>query len=117
MLMSESHISKTLARSAFLNEQGDRMKKTWQLDNIKCAGCVERIRQQLSQIASVEDLEVDLEKGSLSLDCLAEQEAVILARLKSLGYPLAGTTFGLSAVEADVRSVVSCAIGRLQANN
>jgi copper chaperone len=86
----------------------------WQVDNIKCGGCAGRIRQQLLTIQGVSDVQVDVDLGRVRVEADAEQEGVILARLTRLGYPLSGSTSGLAAVEADLRSVVSCAIGRLQ---
>lgn len=88
----------------------------WKVDNLKCGGCAGRIRQQLLDLTGVTDVQVDIEQGVVRVEADAEQAPTILARLKRLGYPLSGTTSGLAAVEADVRSVVSCAIGRLQAD-
>jgi copper chaperone len=88
----------------------------WKVDNIKCGGCAGRIRQQLLSLVGVSDVQVDVEQGVVRVEADADQFPAILARLKRLGYPLTGTTSGLAAVEADVRSVVSCAIGRLHAD-
>jgi len=88
----------------------------WKVDNIKCGGCAGRIRQQLLSITGVTDVQVEVEQGVVRVDADAELASAILARLKRLGYPLTGTTSGLATVEADVRSVVSCAIGRLNAD-
>jgi copper chaperone len=88
----------------------------WKVDNIKCGGCAGRIRQQLLSLVGVSDVQVDVEQGVVRVEADADQFPAILARLKRLGYPLTGTTSGLAAVEADVRSVVSCAIGRLQSD-
>lgn len=88
----------------------------WKVDNIKCGGCAGRIRQQLLSLVGVSDVHVDVEQGVVRVEADSEQASAILARLKRLGYPLTGTTSGLAAVEADVRSVVSCAIGRLHAD-
>lgn len=85
----------------------------WQVDNIKCGGCAGRIRQQLLTLAGVRDVQVDVEQGVVRVEADDDQESAILARLNRLGYPLSGTASGLAAVGADVRSVVSCAIGRL----
>ena len=89
---------------------------TWQVDNMKCGGCAGRIRQQLMTLVGVSEVHVNIEQGTVSVNAEPEQESAIIARLTRLGYPLQGTTSGLAAVEADVRSVVSCAIGRLQAD-
>ncbi len=89
----------------------------WTVDNIKCGGCASRIRQQLLTLPGVDEVQVDVEQGLVRVEGDAEQSAAILARLKRLGYPLTGSTSGLAAVQADVRSVVSCAIGRLQSDS
>lgn len=89
---------------------------SWQVDNIKCGGCAARIRQQLLLLTGVSEVEVDVAQGKVTVQSETGSELTVLACLKRLGYPLTGTTSGLSAVEADVRSVVSCAIGRLQSD-
>jgi len=89
------------------------MRFSWQVDNIKCGGCANRIRQQLLTLNGVEEVRVDVEQGMVHVEADDQLESTILARLKRLGYPLHGSASGLAAVEADVRSVVSCDIGRL----
>ncbi len=89
---------------------------TWDSDNIKCSGCANRISQKLQAIAGVTQVVVDVARGQIHFDapesCLLDVEKILI----TLGYPRVGTTSGLSAVAADVRSVVSCAIGRLQSD-
>ena len=90
---------------------------TWSVDNIKCGGCAGRIRQQLLTLAGVTHVDVDVALGDVKVEAEEGHQEAIVTRLKRLGYPLRGTTSGLSAVEADVRSVVSCALGRLQTDS
>lgn len=92
------------------------MTFSWHVDNIKCGGCAARIRQQLLLLTEVSEVEVDVVQGKVTVQAEAGSEPTVIERLKRLGYPLTGTTSGLSAVEADVRSVVSCAMGRLQSD-
>jgi copper chaperone len=89
----------------------------WHIDNVKCGGCANRIRQKLQVIAGVTDVRVDVEQAQLHFDAPDERLADIEAILSALGYPRTGTTLGLAAVGADVRSVVSCAIGRFQSES
>jgi copper chaperone len=88
----------------------------WHVDNVKCGGCANRIRKKLQAIAGVTDVRVDVEQAQLYFDAPDERLADIEAVLLVLGYPRTGTTLGLAAVGADVRSVVSCAIGRFQSD-
>jgi len=89
----------------------------WDIDNVKCAGCARRIVQKLQSLAGVDHVIVDVEKGQVRFDASEANLGDVENRLITLGYPRAGTTRGLAAAGADVRSVVSCAIGRLQADS
>jgi len=86
----------------------------WDVDNIKCGGCANRITQKLQAIVGVTKVSVDIEQSQIHFEANESVVADVEHTLISLGYPRSGTTSGLSAVGADVRSVVSCAIGRLQ---
>jgi copper chaperone len=88
----------------------------WQVDNIKCGGCAKRIVQKLQSLAQVDQVRVDVALGQVSFEASGGQQEQVADMLTSLGYPRSGTTSGLSSVSADVRSVVSCAIGRLQSD-
>jgi copper chaperone len=89
---------------------------TWDIDNVKCGGCAKRIVQKLQDIDGVSAVNVDVDQGQVSFDADESRVTEVEKLLQSLGYPRTGTTAGLSAVGADVRSVVSCAIGRLQSD-
>jgi len=89
----------------------------WDIDNIKCGGCANRITQKCQALADVSNVVIDVEKGQIRFDAPEERLADVEKTLTALGYPRAGTITGLAAVGADVRSVVSCAIGRLQSDS
>jgi copper chaperone len=84
------------------------------VDNIKCGGCANRIHHQLSAIEGVKSVDVNVEQRQVIVDADTALTDVIRQQLARLGYPEAGTTAGIAAVGADLRSVVSCAIGRVQ---
>lgn len=90
------------------------MMIAWDVDNLKCAGCASRIVNKLQRIQGVLSVVVDVDKGLVTFNAPDDRLAEVEQTLLTLGYPRSGTVKGLSAVGADVRSVVSCAIGRLQ---
>lgn len=84
------------------------------VDHLKCGGCANTIRKALLEFDGVKKVEVDPE--SQMVDILSEGPvnlAGIKERLKSLGYPEAGSTEGLEKFGSNVKSYISCAIGRL----
>lgn len=85
------------------------------VDNLKCGGCENTIKMTLKKIAGVEKVNINLENSQISI---VHDESVthnMLARaLKAIGYPETGTTEGLDAALSNVKSYVSCAIGRLK---
>lgn len=87
---------------------------TLRVDNIKCGGCANSIHRQLSAIEGVKSVEVNVDLGQVVVDADTALTDVIRQQLARLGYPESGTTVGIAAVGADLRSVVSCAIGRVQ---
>lgn len=90
---------------------------TWSLDNVKCSGCANRISQKLQAMDQVSAITLDVNQGTVSFEAPESCWSDIERALVALGYPRAGTTAGLAAVSADVRSVVSCAIGRFQSDS
>lgn len=90
-----------------------RIMKTTEIlvDNIKCHGCANTIKREVSKIENVNDVNVDVEKGAVSFTHSdeASPEETVAARLRKLGYPLQGT----GGKGAKVKSYVSCAIGRM----
>jgi len=83
------------------------------VENIKCGGCAGTINKRLNELDSVDDCQVDIENGivSISGDESSRDEATQL--LLSLGYPETGTAEGLKAATAKAKSFVSCAVGRM----
>lgn len=83
------------------------------VDNIKCGGCASTIRSKLEEAFCV-PVTVDVEQGLVSIAASPEQRNEIVTRLRSLGYPEAGSVSGLQGAGAKARSFVSCAIGRMR---
>ena len=91
------------------------------VENIKCDGCANHIRKQLSTHMSVTCVDIDINEGLVNVS-VAENEttkglrAQLVAQLLKMGYPETGSVEGLKAVSAKAKSFVSCAVGRLSDN-
>lgn len=55
--------------------------------NIKCGGCVTRIREGLLAISGIEAVEVDIPTGRVTVTGAAAIRPAIHAKLAELGYP------------------------------
>lgn len=62
------------------------MKQLFVLENIKCGGCETTIKKALLKMPGVQQVTVDLEKGTVAIEGNPDTGAV-LGRLSGLGYP------------------------------
>ena len=83
------------------------------VENIKCGGCAGTIISRLNKLDSVDDCQVDIENGVVSITGDDSNKAEVAALLLKLGYPECGTAEGLKAAKAKAKSFVSCAVGRI----
>jgi len=86
-----------------------------QVENLKCGGCASTIKNGIREIKGVNEVLVNPEeqwveiKHEKGIDLNA-----ILEKLKVMGYPKTGTTEGLEKFGRNLKSYVSCAIGRIE---
>lgn len=85
------------------------------VDNLKCGGCAATIKKELKKLVGIVDVKVIPEQSEV--DITHDDDAnlnVVKERLNELGYPVAGTDQGgLEKITTNLKSYVSCAIGRL----
>jgi copper chaperone len=89
-----------------------------QVENLKCGGCANTIKNGIREISGVKEVLVNPDEqwveikheGAIDLDA-------ILEKLKAMGYPKVGTTEGLEKFGRNLKSYVSCAIGRIEGEN
>ena len=86
---------------------------TFNVENIKCAGCENTIRKGLSSIAGVSEVQIDREQQRITLLADEAKRDAIADQLRSMGYPEQGTVVGLQSGLAQAKSMVSCAIGKV----
>ena len=85
------------------------------VENIKCGGCAGTIRKRLNELDAVNDCQVDVESGTVSISGDESHRQTVAELLLKLGYPECGTAEGLKAAKAKAKSFVSCAVGKMNA--
>ena len=84
-----------------------------EVENIKCGGCASTIINKLGNADGVLDVGIDVDTGMVTIDGDASRREHYAGILASIGYPEAGTVQGLGSAGAKAKSIVSCAVGRL----
>jgi copper chaperone CopZ len=78
--------------------------------NLKCNGCANTIKNELEKLPSVQNVKVDLESDSITLNYNEETRSNIIDKLHSLGYPEATEKNGLLL---QIKSYASCMLGKI----
>jgi len=84
-----------------------------EIDNLKCGGCEKTILKGLATLEGVSEVSVDQALQMVSLHADPGLRPAILAKLHDMGYPEKGSTQGLDAGVSNIKSYVSCAIGKM----
>ena len=84
-----------------------------QVENIKCGGCEKSIIKGLSSIEGLSNIMIDRDQQMVTVNADESLRELLIAKLKSMGYPELGSVSGLDAGLANAKSFVSCAIGRV----
>jgi copper chaperone len=89
------------------------MTQIFEIENIKCGGCMNTIRKGLEQMPGVLAAQPENQQGTVTVDFDEKTISAdsIVAKLAGMGYPLVGeNNLGKKA-----KSYVSCMIGRMSA--
>lgn len=87
------------------------MKTTIPIENLKCHGCANTIRRNLTAINGVSHVVVHHDDASVEVEHEGHvNKEILIKSLLKLGYPERGT----NSTGATVKSYVSCAIGRIR---
>ena len=90
------------------------MKKTYEVQNVKCGGCASTLKKSLHEAFGEVEVDLDAMPRKITLDIEDDQEETLKLALRKLGYPLVGDELGTFAtIETKAKSFVSCAIGKL----
>ena len=93
------------------------MSLSIQVENIKCGGCANSIKKGLMDEAGVSMVEINVERGMVSIDGENLDRDAIAAHLLKMGYPESGSVEGMKAATAKAKSFVSCAIGKVSSGD
>lgn len=91
-------------------EKFKKMTQNIQIENLKCGGCAATIIKGLSAIDGVSEVNVDVEKSTVSFDANDDKLNEVKEKLSKLGYPEEGDK---NTVLHKAKSFVSCAVGRV----
>lgn len=58
-----------------------------EVENVKCGGCVSAIQEGLKPLDGIENVEVEIENGHVSISGGSFSETAIREKLATLGYP------------------------------
>lgn len=78
------------------------------VENIKCGGCLNSIKNALLKISGVTAAEIYKDEDKVCISGIAAEKEIVVAKRSSLGYPQKGNNNLLSKA----KSYVSCAVGK-----
>jgi copper chaperone CopZ len=79
-----------------------------QVENIKCGGCMNSIKNALIQLPFVEVVTIDKDTETITVNGDVDL-SILIEKLNTLGYPEKGNNTPLKKA----KSYVSCAIGKM----
>jgi len=86
------------------------MEFTIEVENIKCGGCMNSIKNALLKIENIEEVQIDLETQTISVSGTNDfDNTLVTNKLTDLGYPEKGNNSFLSKS----KSYVNCAVGKI----
>lgn len=87
---------------------------SYKIQNLKCGGCVNQIKQKLKEIEGISTLSLNVDR---SIICFAYEHLNVLEsvknKLRDMGYPIDNET---NTIREKTQSYVSCMIGRMNKN-
>lgn len=86
------------------------MESLLYIENLKCGGCAATITKELTSIADVDAVTVDVEENLVTVSSTEAAIALVREKLSKLGYPEVGDK---NTLLHKAKSFVSCATGRI----
>jgi copper chaperone CopZ len=63
-------------------------KYSLKLSNLKCGGCVNSVKENLSKIDHINMIDVNLETKILEVEAEADTIEIVINKLSEIGYPV-----------------------------
>ncbi|CAA6821858.1 MAG: Heavy metal transporter [uncultured Sulfurovum sp.] len=90
------------------------MKQTFEVINVKCAGCANRLRTALAKDFGEVVVNLEVEPRQITLDIDTADISGLRNQLKGLGYPMSDEALsGMEGFSTTAKSFVSCAVGKI----
>jgi len=90
------------------------MKKTLQVENVKCGGCASTLANKLEKEFGEISVNLEVHPREITLEIEEEKMQDLTLALRGLGYPLSTDELGLvQTASTKAMSFVSCAVGRI----
>ena len=93
------------------------METRIEVENIRCGGCANTITKKLLEHEPIQAVDVDIEYQTITVTSEVDVRQQAAQILLGLGYPERGSVEGLASLKEKAKSVVSCAIGRIDMHN
>jgi len=84
------------------------MIANFEVENMKCNGCTNRILTSLQTIKGVEQVSINLELATISVEGTLDRDEII-AKLNELGYPEKGN----NSIVKKAKSYMNCVVGKI----
>ncbi len=88
------------------------MEQQFEVENIKCGGCMNSIKTALLKIEGVEEVVINKDIDTIVVSGKFDREPIV-NKLNDLGYPEKGN----NSLVKKAKSYVNCAIGRMTETN
>ena len=94
------------------------MKKSFKVQNVKCGGCANTIKEALKDEFGEVDVDLMQEPHVITLEIKDEEaEKSFRKKIRSLGYPMENEELGVFTKGGlKAKSFISCAIGKINEN-
>lgn len=87
------------------------MRKTIEIQNLKCGGCANTIIKKLSAVEAISHLSISVETSEVSFNYNASKDLELLEnKLIQLGYPPVRLK---NTISTKAKSYISCAMGKI----
>ncbi len=90
------------------------MKRTLEVENVKCGGCASTLKKVLMDDYGEVEVNLDKTPREITLDISDDKMEVLKLKLRSIGYPLVSDDLStFQTINTKAKSFVSCAIGKM----